>query len=117
MSYQESHKSCRMSAHFSPKSISGSSTQGSHNRKATVTLTGAGSNNGSLLQERLRERNADRRKSIQFGDGSIPGSPARSTLVHEETRPSSSGLGNKGMGVKQWEEVRRISRKPFEIPG
>ncbi|RKF61163.1 putative serine threonine protein kinase domain protein [Golovinomyces cichoracearum] len=100
MVHQESLKSRNTSTRISPSSSSFSIS----NKGATPTLSGSGTCGSSLLQERLRERNADRRKSIPFGDDGTPCSPTRSRTARDERRPSSSGLSAKGMGVKQWEE-------------
>jgi hypothetical protein len=64
-----------------------------------------GVNGGSLLQERLRERKGERRRSVDAGGerDRVPSSPA---MAKEERRPSSSG-GGKSMGVRGIEEVSR----------
>ncbi|POS85133.1 hypothetical protein EPUL_004452 [Erysiphe pulchra] len=89
---------------MSPSSSSSSTPYFTQFRGVTPILTGTCTGGSSLLQERLRERNTEGRKSVNFNDGSNLGSPIRSLQVSDERRPSSSGLGAKGMGVKQWEE-------------
>lgn len=100
MVHQDSVRSRNTLMRMSPSSSSSSTQFLPQVRGVTPILTGG----SSLLQERLRERNTERRKSVNIGDGSNLGSPIRSMQIGDERRPSSSGLGAKGMGVKQWEE-------------
>jgi hypothetical protein len=79
----------------------GSSQSGSASGRGQMR----GVNGGSLLQERLRERKGERRRSVDAGGerDRMPSSPA---MAKEERRPSSSG-GGKTMGVRGIEEVSR----------
>lgn len=104
MGHQDSARSRQTSTRMSPGSSSSSTPYLPQIRGVTPIHTGTCAGGSSLLQERLRERNTERRKSVNFGDGSNLGSPIRSLQISDERRPSSSGLGAKGMGVKQWEE-------------
>jgi hypothetical protein len=93
-------------------------SSGSSNRDIRLTTPGSsqsgsvsgrgqmrGVNGGSLLQERLRERKGERRRSVDAGGerDRVPSSP---TMAKEERRPNSSG-GGKTMGVRGIEEVSR----------
>jgi hypothetical protein len=93
-------------------------SSGSSNRDIRLTTPGSsqsgsvsgrgqmrGVNGGSLLQERLRERKGERRRSVDAGGerDRVPSSPA---MAKEERRPSSSS-GGKTMGVRGIEEVSR----------
>jgi hypothetical protein len=75
----------------------------------------APSGGASLLQERLRERKVEsaresRRRSVDMTERAVQSSPVRTSSGRDERRPSSSGiLAGKGMGVKQIEEVSRLS--------
>ncbi|EPQ64373.1 BgtA-21138 [Blumeria graminis f. sp. tritici] len=91
------------SARVTPSSSNSSTSYLPQNRNTTTGGRQVGTA-GSLLQERLRERDAERRRSIHFGDGGSLGSPARSLQEHNDRRASLNGVGVKGMGVKQWEE-------------
>ncbi|SZF01960.1 unnamed protein product [Blumeria hordei] len=91
------------SARVTPSSSNSSTSYLPQNRNTTPGGRQVGTA-GSLLQERLRERDAERRRSIHFGDGGSSGSPARSLQERNDRRSSLNGVGVKGMGVKQWEE-------------
>lgn len=104
------------------------SSQSTNSSSAHLPLAGgrssAQSSGAALLQERLRERKGrEKRLSVDFGSSVNMGRECQSSPVHrgsngsgvmrererEERRPSSSGVGQKAMGVKQMEEVRICS--------
>ncbi|KAI1007624.1 hypothetical protein K3495_g604 [Podosphaera aphanis] len=103
MEERESVLSRSSSVRLTPNSSNSSASFTFQGRGATPGYRGV-STGGSLLQERLRERDAEKRRSIHFVDKGVQSSPVRSFHSRDDRRPSSSGIGVKGMGVKQWEE-------------
>ncbi|CZR58272.1 uncharacterized protein PAC_08163 [Phialocephala subalpina] len=88
--------------------------------------TGAkGSSGVSLLQERLRERKVEsarqnRRRSVDLSTSvnvrDVQSSPVKATMMRDERRPSSSGVRDGGMGVKQiGDQVSTLHKQNFDL--
>ncbi|KAF8849662.1 hypothetical protein BDZ45DRAFT_227084 [Acephala macrosclerotiorum] len=118
---QRPESSASSHTRMTPSSSNSSST----NLPRNNNMNGRGSSGVSLLQERLRERKVEsarqnRRRSVDLSGTvnmrDVQSSPVKATMMREETRPSSCGVSNGGMGVKQiGDQVSTLHKQNFDL--